>query len=124
MSVSSLEIKEDRLIANGKEFGKSGQYREIMGIAKFSLDPNEDYNKKITDIEKIPLNEQGLIEYSSDFHIMIPNDISKSNRKIIYERREKIFNGWINWFFNYYFATYVFGFYWIQFRGSHSASGY
>ncbi len=67
MSVSSLEINEDRLIANGKEFGKTGQYREIIGIAKFSLDPNEDYNKKITDIEKIPLNEQGLIEYSSDF---------------------------------------------------------
>ena len=85
MSVSSLEINEDRLIANGKKFGKTGQYREIIGIAKFSLDPNEDYNKKITDIEKIPLNEQGLIEYSSDFHIMIPNDISKSNKKIIYD---------------------------------------
>ena len=39
MSVSSLEINEDRLIANGKEFGKTGQYREIIGIAKFSLDP-------------------------------------------------------------------------------------
>ena len=85
MSVSSLEINEDRLIANGKEFGKTGQYREIIGIAKFSLDPNEDYNKKITDVEKIPLNEQGLIEYSSDFHIIFPNDISKSNRKIIYD---------------------------------------
>ena len=45
MSVSSLEINENRLIANGKEFGKTGQYREIIGIAKFSLDPNEDYNK-------------------------------------------------------------------------------
>ena len=58
MSVSSLEINEDRLSANGKEFGKTGQYREIIGIAKFSLDPNEDYNKKITDIEiKILIKE-------------------------------------------------------------------
>ena len=85
MSIKSIEIREDNLLENGKIFGNIGQYREIKGIAKFILDPNDEYNKKITDIENISTNNQGLVEFSSDIHIMLPLDSSKSNKKIIYD---------------------------------------
>ena len=85
MSIKSIEIREDNLLENGKTFGNIGQYREIKGIAKFILDPNDEYNKKITDIENISTNNQGLVEFSSDIHIMLPLDSSKSNKKIIYD---------------------------------------
>ena len=85
MSIKSIEIREDNLLENGKSFGDVGQYREIKGIAKFILDPKDEYNKKITDIENISTNNQGLVEFSSDIHIMLPLDSSKSNKKIIYD---------------------------------------
>ena len=85
MSIKSIEIREDNLLENGKSFGDIGQYREIKGIAKFILDPNDEYNKKITDIENISTNNHGLVEFSSDIHIMLPLDSSKSNKKIIYD---------------------------------------
>ena len=85
MSIKSIEIREDNLLENGKSFGDIGQYREIKGLAKFILDPNDEYNKKITDIENISTNNQGLVEFSSDIHIMLPLDSSKSNKKIIYD---------------------------------------
>ena len=53
MSIKSIEIKENNLLENGKNFGQVGQYREIIGIAKFILDPNDDYNKKITDLDRL-----------------------------------------------------------------------
>ena len=46
MSIKSIEIREDNLLENGKSFGDVGQYREIKGIAKFILDPKDEYNKK------------------------------------------------------------------------------
>ena len=85
MSIKSIEIREDNLLENGKSFGDIGQYREFKGLAKFILDPNDEYNKKIKDIENISTNNQGLVEFSSDIHIMLPLDSSKSNKKIIYD---------------------------------------
>ena len=85
MSLSFIEIKEEKVIENGKIFGNTGQYKEVIGLAKFTLDPNLDLNKKITDIENIPINSDGKIEFSADVHIMLPVDINKSNKKIIYD---------------------------------------
>ena len=85
MSIKSIEIKENNLLENGKNFGQVGQYREIIGIAKFILDPNDEYNKKITDLNNLSTNSDGHVEFSSDIHIMLPADMSKSNKKIIYD---------------------------------------
>ena len=50
MSIKSIEIREDNLLENGKSFGDVGQYREIKGIAKFILDPNDEYNLSLIHI--------------------------------------------------------------------------
>ena len=85
MSLVSIDIKEEKLLEKGKEFGKSGQYKEILGLAKFSIDPNQEINKKITDIKNLATNSDGMVEFSADVHIMLPVDMNKSNKKIIYD---------------------------------------
>jgi hypothetical protein len=99
MPIKSIDITSTKLLKNGKKFGAAGQYKEIIALAKFIIDPNENFNEKITDIDNIPLNEDGLVEFSSDVHIMMPNDMSKSNKKIIYDvnnRGTKVMLGQFN----------------------------
>lgn len=99
MPIKSIEVTNSKLLKNGKTFGTAGQYKEIIGVAKFILDPKEKYNKKITDIDNISINKDGLVEFSSDIHIMLPNDMSKSNKKIIYDvnnRGTKVMLGQFN----------------------------
>jgi hypothetical protein len=85
MSLVSIDIKEEKLLEEGKVFGKSGKYKEIIGLAKFSLDPNLEINKKVTDIENLSTNSEGMVEFTADVHIMLPVDMNKSNKKIIYD---------------------------------------
>ena len=85
MSLVSIDIKEEKLLEEGKIFGKSGKYKEIIGLAKFSLDPNLEINKKVTDIENLSTNSEGMVEFTADVHIMLPVDMNKSNKKIIYD---------------------------------------
>ena len=73
MTLVTIDIKEEKIIENGKVFGKSGQYKEIIGLAKFKLDPTLEINKKITDIENISTNSSGMVEFTSDVHIMLPS---------------------------------------------------
>ena len=47
MSISFIDIKSEKLIDDGKEFGNTGQYKEIIGLANFKLNPELDLNKKI-----------------------------------------------------------------------------
>ncbi len=85
MSISFIDIKSEKLIDDGKEFGNTGQYKEIIGLANFKLNPELDLNKKITDIDNLPRNSEGLVEFSADIHMMLPVDMNKSNKKIIYD---------------------------------------
>ena len=39
MSISFIDIKSEKLIDDGKEFGNTGQYKEIIGLANFKLNP-------------------------------------------------------------------------------------
>ena len=66
-----------------KEFGNRGQYKEIIGLANFKLNPELDLNKKITDIDNLPRNSEGLVEFSADIHMMLPVDMNKSNKNYL-----------------------------------------
>jgi hypothetical protein len=76
-------------IFGGKNFGPNGAvgtYEKIRGTAYGQLDPNDPKNQVITDIalaEKNPAT--GLVEYSVDFFILKPTDLSKGAHKVFYE---------------------------------------
>jgi len=62
-----------------------GQYEKIVGKAYGELDPNDPKNAVIVDLRLAPKNARGKVEYSFDFYILKPIDLSKGNHKMLYE---------------------------------------
>src|SRR6266566_3835693 len=58
--------------------GTSG-YEKIVGIAHFALNPKDPRNRVIADIDKAPVNGDGLVEFSGDICILRPLAASRSN---------------------------------------------
>src|SRR5438132_3261591 len=62
-----------------------GQYEKIVGKAFGEVDPLDPKNAGIVDIERAPRNAIGKVEYSFDFYILKPIDLSKGAHKVMYE---------------------------------------
>jgi hypothetical protein len=62
-----------------------GQYEKIVGKAFGEVDPVDPKNAMIVDIELAPRNARGYVEYSFDFYILKPIDLSKGAHKVMYE---------------------------------------
>ena len=62
-----------------------GQYERISGKAFGELDPNDPKNAVIVDLALAPRNANGKVEYSFDFYLLKPIDLSKGNHKMLYE---------------------------------------
>src|SRR5437764_2936896 len=62
-----------------------GQYEKIVGKAYGELDPNDPKNAVIVDLRLAPKNARGKVEYSFDFYILKPMDLTKGNHKMLYE---------------------------------------
>ncbi|HUL94021.1 MAG TPA: alpha/beta hydrolase domain-containing protein [Burkholderiales bacterium] len=62
-----------------------GQYERVIGTAYGEVDPNDRRNSLIVDIELAPRNARGMVEYSFDFYILKPIDLTKGNSKVMYE---------------------------------------
>lgn len=69
----------------GSTFGGVGQYEKIIGKAFGAVDPTDPKNAIIVDLAFAPRNASGLVEYSMDFFILKPIDLSKGNQKLFYE---------------------------------------
>jgi hypothetical protein len=64
---------------DGKIFGTTGSYEKLTGQAYGEVDPDNKLNSIIQDIQLAPRNSRGMVEYISDFIILKPADMSKSN---------------------------------------------
>ncbi len=62
-----------------------GQYQKITGKAFGEVNPNDPKNSAIVDIGLAPKNARGNVEYSFDFYILKPIDLSKGAHKVMYE---------------------------------------
>lgn len=62
-----------------------GQYEKILGTAYGELDPNDPHNAVIVDIKLAPRNATGKVEYSHNFYLLKPIDLSKGNHKVVYD---------------------------------------
>ncbi|HBC79634.1 MAG TPA: hypothetical protein DEO60_03910 [Bacteroidales bacterium] len=65
--------------SGGKNFGQAGSYEKLTGQAYGEVDPDNKLNSIIQDIQLAPRNSRGKVDYISDFIILRPTDISKSN---------------------------------------------
>ena len=82
--VSKIIIKERVIVADGKSFGVVGQYEKTSGTIFYEIDPSNMANAKIIDLQFAKRNDRGMIEFSGDFIMLKPIDMSKSNGKLLY----------------------------------------
>lgn len=72
-------ITKTEFYLDGKVFGPAGSYEKLTGQAYGEVDPGNPLNSIIQDINFAPRNERGMVEYISDFIILRPLDMTKSN---------------------------------------------
>lgn len=82
MPVTGIDIKSRVPFAGGKLFGSTGSYEQIDGTVRYEVDPNHPANEAITDIKLAPTNSLGRVEFTADFRLAMPSDLSKSNRRL------------------------------------------
>jgi hypothetical protein len=69
----------------GRSFGDVGQYKKIVGRLRGEIDPSDERNRVITDLDKAPRNARGRVEYSTDFYLLAPVDPEAGNHAIFAE---------------------------------------
>jgi len=66
-------------------FGSVGAYERITGTFSGEVDPGDAKNASIQDLSLAPLNANGKVEYSADFVLLKPKDMSKANGVLRYD---------------------------------------
>lgn len=77
--IVKIVITKTEVYEKGRIFGNAGEYEKIYGQAFGEVNPNNKLNSIIQDIKLAPKNARGMVEYVSEFIILRPKDISKSN---------------------------------------------
>jgi hypothetical protein len=95
----SLEIHTREPFAAGKDFGTTGPYEKLVGVARFAVYPAHARNKGIIDLALAPRNPKGRVEFTADVFILAPKEPSKGNGAILYDvnnRGNKLALGFFN----------------------------
>ena len=79
------EIHKREPYAGGKPRGDRGAYEQWTGIVRFALDPNAAANQQIVDLQLVPRNAEGKVEFWADFRMLVPQDLSKASGAVFYE---------------------------------------
>ncbi len=83
--VVRVEVKSRVDVLGGKSFGSTGAYEKLSGKIYFAVDPRNSANQIVTDIDKAPKNASGKVEFSSDFYVIKPKDLTRGNGSALYE---------------------------------------
>src|SRR4051812_23025153 len=77
-----IDVTSRTTAFEGKTFGSVGAYEKLRGKAYGELDPNDPRNAVIVDLALAPRNARGRVEYSMDFYILKPVDLTQGNHKL------------------------------------------
>lgn len=80
-----LEITDRRLFAEGHEFEGVGAYERLIGKAHFRVDPHARAQAAVTDITLAPVDPEGLVQFTSDFCILRPVDLTRGNKRMFFD---------------------------------------
>ena len=83
--VVRIEVETRQDVLAGQAFGLAGAYEKIAGKVFFAADPANSANRIITDIDLAPRNAQDEVEYSSEFYLLKPKEVSRGNGTLLYE---------------------------------------
>ena len=99
-AVVSVEVAARESVLGGKAFGLVGSYEKITGTLRLAVDPSNAANRIITDIGLAPRNEDGHVEFSSEFFLLKPTDAGRGNGVLLYEVSNRGRKGMLG-FFNF-----------------------
>jgi hypothetical protein len=80
-----VEITSIEPVFDGVEFGAAGAYEKVTGRIRGAVDPSHRLNAGIANIERVPRNAAGMVEYCVDFHLLKPVDMRRHNGRIFYD---------------------------------------
>ena len=83
--ITKVEIADRQVAFGGYEWDGVGRYERLVGIAHGEVNPYDRQNRVIVDIELAPRNSRGNVEYSFNFYILKPVDLSKGAHRVMYE---------------------------------------
>ncbi|WP_227460247.1 alpha/beta hydrolase domain-containing protein [Cupriavidus pauculus] len=66
-------------------YGSVGQYEQLTGTVSGEIDPKDPRNAVIQDIALAPVNANGMVEYTADFVMLKPKDMSKASGVLRYD---------------------------------------
>src|SRR5438309_10811335 len=84
-AVVRVDLSDRSDVLGGKSFGSAGPYERLIGKAYFAVNPANPANRIISDIDKAPRNEKGLVEFSADIYVLKPRDPAHGNRAVLFE---------------------------------------
>ena len=96
--VVRIEVNSRADILPEKSFGSVGGFEKLAGKIYFAVDPRNTANQIITDIDKAPQNSSGKVEFSSDFYMIKPKDMSRGNGTVLYEVSNRGNKGMLGYF--------------------------
>ena len=82
--ITEIDVTTNTPAFDGATFG-AGQYQMINGTVKGEVDPDDPLNAVIVDIGLAPRNGHGMVEYSTDFQLLLPTDLKRGNNRLLYE---------------------------------------
>ncbi|MDA1309191.1 MAG: alpha/beta hydrolase domain-containing protein [Proteobacteria bacterium] len=81
----SVEIPRRQSFADGQAFGDAGAYERLDGWATFLVDPSAPAQAGIVDLDKAPVNPDGLVECATEICILRPVDAALGNRRMFFD---------------------------------------
>jgi Alpha/beta hydrolase domain len=96
--VVRIEVRSRADVAGGKAFDAAGPFERIAGRIYYEVDPSNDANKIITDIDNAPRNARGRVEFSADFFLLKPKQIAAGNGTLLYEVSNRGGKGMLGFF--------------------------
>lgn len=83
MAVIAVDITYRQPYAAGQAFGNTGAYERIDGVLTYAVDPEHVANQPIIDLELAPRDEQGQVQFRSDFSLLTPQIPAQGNQRLI-----------------------------------------
>ena len=96
--ITAVSIDRIEAFAEGATFGETGVYERVIGTVKGELDPADQHNRGIVNVENAPRNARGFVEYETEFFMLRPANMAKGNGKVLYEvnnRGRKFLMHWL-----------------------------
>ena len=83
--VVRIDVEHRDDVADGRSYGLAGAYERVAGRIHYAVDPANPANRIVTDIDYAPTNSTGLVEFSADFFLVKPKDVSAGNGAVFFD---------------------------------------